>query len=586
MKTTVLLVLALLLGLTSAVNAQQAPAPQTVQFGTAATSAEQRLEQSIQSLSQLRDQMAEETIPLSKRLSELENELRDVRQEFQQTSRLLDSRTLDLTNLRSEIKSRQDETSYLSTLLGEYIRNFESRLHITELQRYEKELEAAKLAPENTALSEEQVFNEQAKLLTVSVDRLEDNLGGTRFNGTAVDSNGSVKNGTFVLLGSSALFMSEDGTRIGTAEQRLGSLEPAVIEFREPADLEVAQAVIKSGAGLFPLDPTQGNAHKVEQTKESLLDHIKKGGPVMYPIFGMAGIALIVALYKWLTFLLVRNPSKKSIQELVDALAEGEVAEVKRLAKRLRTNRPNFLTDWMYGAVVGAVLGAAIHLLLRIDLGFEFSPAILEFAAANTMLTFAILFAVAFGIMEFLLRLFFGYSPVGIMLEAGVEHLEYPTELIEEVMYEKVLAIRLRLESLLSLVSICAASAPLLGLLGTVTGIINTFKLITVFGSGDVKTLSGGISEALITTEYGLIVAIPSLLIHAFLSRRVRGVINKMESAGVALINQLSKTPVVSGESNDEKPSVPSGSPSAVSSSVKSTEKAGGIGSTTQVSPA
>ncbi len=110
-------------------------------------------------------------------------------------------------------------------------------------------------------------------------------------------------------------------------------------------------------------------------------------------------------------------------------------------------------------------------------------------------------------------------------------------------MFEKVLSAKLKLESLLPFIAISASSAPLLGLLGTVTGIINTFKLITVFGSGDVKSLSGGISEALITTEYGLIVAIPSLLLHAFLSRQARGMIDKMEKCAVSFINQLTKTP-------------------------------------------
>jgi CBS domain-containing protein len=128
------------------------------------------------------------------------------------------------------------------------------------------------------------------------------------------------------------------------------------------------------------------------------------------------------------------------------------------------------------------------------------------------------------------------------MLAAGVQHIREPRELIEEVMYEKVLATRLKLERFLPFIAITAASAPLLGLLGTVTGIINTFKLITVFGSGDVKTLSGGISEALITTEFGLIVAIPSLLLHAFLSRKARGIVNQMEKAAVAFVNQVSKT--------------------------------------------
>ena len=132
-------------------------------------------------------------------------------------------------------------------------------------------------------------------------------------------------------------------------------------------------------------------------------------------------------------------------------------------------------------------------------------------------------------------------GPAGRMLSAGVQHLDEPRELIEEVMYESILTTRLKLLRFLPFIAICAASAPLLGLLGTVTGIINTFKLITVFGSGDVKTLSSGISEALITTEYGLIVAIPSLLLHAFLSRKAKNVIDHMEMSAMAFLNQVGK---------------------------------------------
>ncbi|HBP56797.1 MAG TPA: flagellar motor protein MotA, partial [Verrucomicrobiales bacterium] len=72
------------------------------------------------------------------------------------------------------------------------------------------------------------------------------------------------------------------------------------------------------------------------------------------------------------------------------------------------------------------------------------------------------------------------------------------------------------------------ATAPLLGLLGTVTGIIKTFKLMEIFGAGDPKPLISGISEALITTEMGLILAIPALIAHALLSRRVAGILAQM----------------------------------------------------------
>jgi cytochrome bd-type quinol oxidase subunit 1 len=128
-------------------------------------------------------------------------------------------------------------------------------------------------------------------------------------------------------------------------------------------------------------------------------------------------------------------------------------------------------------------------------------------------------------------------------------------------MYEVMLTRRLKLERMLPFISICAASAPLLGLLGTVTGIINTFKLITVFGSGDVKTLSGGISEALITTECGLIVAIPSLLLHAFLSRKARGIISSMETASVAFVNQVSRAAIHARDALTGTTDTPTGTP-------------------------
>jgi len=70
---------------------------------------------------------------------------------------------------------------------------------------------------------------------------------------------------------------------------------------------------------------------------------------------------------------------------------------------------------------------------------------------------------------------------------------------------------------------------------------MNTFSMITIYGTGDVKALSSGISEALITTEYGLIVAIPSLLLHAFLSSKARKIVNSLETTGVAFINELAR---------------------------------------------
>ncbi|MEC9227426.1 MAG: MotA/TolQ/ExbB proton channel family protein, partial [Verrucomicrobiota bacterium] len=131
------------------------------------------------------------------------------------------------------------------------------------------------------------------------------------------------------------------------------------------------------------------------------------------------------------------------------------------------------------------------------------------------------------------------------LLQAGLDNIDEKRGTLEEILYEKILSIRPKLERLLPFMALTAASAPLLGLLGTVTGMIKTFNLITIFGTGDAKSLSSGISEALVTTELGLIVAIPSLIMHGLLSRMARQKIGDMEQAAVSFTNG-----VVSARSN------------------------------------
>lgn len=108
---------------------------------------------------------------------------------------------------------------------------------------------------------------------------------------------------------------------------------------------------------------------------------------------------------------------------------------------------------------------------------------------------------------------------------------------IEESMFEVFLEETPPLQRGLPILAIVSATAPLLGLLGTVTGMMETFRLITVFGTGDAKSLASGISEALITTELGLVVAIPALIAHSLLSRKVQGIKSTMEMTSLAFLN-------------------------------------------------
>lgn len=92
----------------------------------------------------------------------------------------------------------------------------------------------------------------------------------------------------------------------------------------------------------------------------------------------------------------------------------------------------------------------------------------------------------------------------------------------------------------LALIGVLAAVAPLLGLLGTVTGMIATFDVLAVFGTGNAKAMAGGISQALITTQTGLIVAIPGLYMKGFLERRARIAGQRIASVGLNLQREIS----------------------------------------------
>jgi biopolymer transport protein ExbB len=94
-------------------------------------------------------------------------------------------------------------------------------------------------------------------------------------------------------------------------------------------------------------------------------------------------------------------------------------------------------------------------------------------------------------------------------------------------------------ERYLAAIAVFAAVAPLFGLLGTVTGMITTFDVITLFGTGNAKAMAGGISEALVTTQSGLVVAIPGFFMSALLFRRSHAAKNRLEEAAIILKRRL-----------------------------------------------
>ena len=128
-------------------------------------------------------------------------------------------------------------------------------------------------------------------------------------------------------------------------------------------------------------------------------------------------------------------------------------------------------------------------------------------------------------------------QPYSAMLISLVRRFKNGATAMEESAYEHMLIEGGRLHKGLGLISITATVAPLLGLLGTVTGIIKTFGNISEFGTGNAGLMSRGIGEALITTEFGLIVAIPAFVVHALLSRKIKAVLADMEKLASGILN-------------------------------------------------
>jgi biopolymer transport protein ExbB len=467
MKT--LIRIGMICGCAALAVAQESNGTNGAAIGTAAATVMQgRLAASSQRLTELRRVIAEEKLPLNRSLTAAEQALSELRREYDAVKRQADSSTLESATLRNEIKQREAERNYLSSLINEYARNFETRLHVSELEQYRDTLDLVKSTQERLFDDPTGAFNDQLCLLLMSLARLEEMSGGLTFKGRAAGEDGLVKHGTFLLFGPVAYFVADDGDLIGVANQRVGSLIPVVEPYTDPAHTAQAKQVVVEGKGSLPFDASLGNARTIEEIKETVVQHFLKGGAVMWPILLLMTCALIVVLLKWLFLVFVRLPRAKHLAALLDAV-------------RLKDNAR------------------------ALD-------------AVNKM-----------------------KGMTGRMLRAGVEVLDQPRELIEEAMFEKMLDAKASLNRFLPFVAVSAACAPLLGLLGTVTGIISTFNLMTVFGSGDVKMLSSGISEALITTEYGLYVAIPCVLMHSFLSRKAKGLADKMEQIAVRFMCEVGK---------------------------------------------
>lgn len=138
-------------------------------------------------------------------------------------------------------------------------------------------------------------------------------------------------------------------------------------------------------------------------------------------------------------------------------------------------------------------------------------------------------------------------SPLGRVLAAGLANRSRGREIMKEVIEDTGRHVVHELERFLNPLGTIAAISPLLGLLGTVTGMIAAFEAITTQGVGDARVLSGGIGEALITTAAGLMVAIPALIGYRYLRGRVDALVIEMEKEAIKLVQSFDRLAAVAG---------------------------------------
>ena len=427
-----------------------------------------KLEKTVEAIKKQRAQILEERLPMARELKQLEKQAVDLREEVGSVQRHRDSMKLDLDELRTRVEAQRKELDYIRrSLAPDYLASWDAELSVGLRANVGEKIRRYHLFQEEDDLPAEEKLMATLELLMESFNDLESSFGGRVYDGHALDDTGKLQETEYAQLGPLLYAWLPSSQSGGELLAPPDAKYPRLMVFDKAAQ-EGIGSLVQSGSGKVPVDPTLGDAMALEQTKDTLLEHLGKGGVWVYPIVAFALLSTIVAIFKFAQVFRIRNSDMTLVYEIVKKVREDEIGAAKDVVSRMP-------------------------------------------------------------------------EPTRGMLMAAVDHAGEPVELVEEVMYERILATQPGLERFLNVIAVTAATAPLLGLLGTVTGIIKTFELMGVYGAGDPKPLISGISEALITTELGLVLAIPALILHALLSRRVAGILSSMEKTALALTNGLTR---------------------------------------------
>ncbi|RUO58773.1 DUF3450 family protein [Pseudidiomarina insulisalsae] len=236
-------------------------------------------------------------------------------------------------------------------------------------------------------------------------------------------------------------------------------------------------------------------------------------------------------------------PGTDAVAELVRQPAGRYLATIEAL-ERGEENPVRFGLDPTGGSILGLLVQAP-GTMERIEQGSTVGYIILALGAIGLLI----------GLERFMTLTFMGRkvkrqlkqqqpsqdNPLGRVMAVQQKYPQADTETLELKLSEAILREVPKITRNLTFIKIISVVAPLLGLLGTVTGMINTFQAITLFGTGDPKLMAGGISQALVTTVLGLVVAIPMTLLFATLNTRSKNIVHVLQEQASGIIAERSE---------------------------------------------
>ncbi|BFM22445.1 MotA/TolQ/ExbB proton channel family protein [Gilvimarinus japonicus] len=405
-----------------------------------------------QNLASTQKQLTAERTALGKKLHNLSDDVRQLRQETAVARRLADEQTLSLDQLRERLAEWRNQ--------GRYQHNLLAGQHQQLARGTERDLPVR------------QNFSAGLDWLQLRLQDMEQQLYPEWHTASLVSPSGEVVSAAQIKVGPVEWYLQADAERGGLLQRNEDQPLPVAALELSGGALEQLQQLQSTGRGNVSFDPTLNRALALSQNQESVLAHLTKGGVWVLPILGFALFALVIGLGKALQ--LWREP------KLLPALAE-------RCEKLVQSGEGD----------------SALNKLAQQAQGAQ-------------------------------------REMIEITRASGTSQQR------DDRLFACLLEHKHRLEYWLGAIAITAAVSPLLGLLGTVSGMIKTFKMMTLFGAGDPSVVSGGISEALITTELGLVVAIPALLLHAVLQRWVKSYYSQLETDAIKF-SQIETEPKAQG---------------------------------------